>query len=460
MLNITNKLAEFSSKLDFDSLPEAVKERSKILFLDLVGIMIRARDLDSTSTLIEGLNGVINLEGQCTVFGDNKKYSPYAAALINACSAHGLDLDDTHAPAQIHPGAPLIPAAFAAAEMVGASSEKLLAGIVAGYEVMARVSYGLHPILHSDKGFHLSATTGVFGAVAAAGNILGLTTSQLEHAFGTALSQTAGSGQFLVNGAWTKRFHVGTAAAGGLMAASLARSGFTGAAEALEGKHGFFNLYSPKPTPEEAIHGLGTEWEIMKVALKPYPCCRAIHAPLDAVMSLLDEHSFDYSEIDSVEVGMPRKCVDITGAPQERKRNPENPVDCQFSAHMCVAIALTYRSISFDHYPEALKDRRLYDLMQKINCYVDERAEAEYPRTFPGFIKISLSDGRVIEKYVETPLGEPQKMMTPEQIREKLESLISSKMSKEDRETLYAAVNKMGSGESLSAFSMLTYTNH
>src|SRR5690554_8213653 len=101
MLNITNKLAEFSSTLEFKDPPEAVNQRSMILFLDLVGIMVRARDLDSTSTLIEGLSGVINLEGQCTVFGDNNKYSHCLAALIYASCAHGLVFDDTHAPAQL-----------------------------------------------------------------------------------------------------------------------------------------------------------------------------------------------------------------------------------------------------------------------------------------------------------------------------------------------------------------------
>ena len=109
--------------------------------------------------------------------------------------------------------------------------------------------------------------------------MFGLDTAQIESALGIALSQAAGSLQFLANGAWTKRFQVGWAAMNGLAAATLAREGFKGAAQALEGKAGFLRAYAPNPNPDRAVQGLGTEFELMRTAVKPYPSCRYRRSP-------------------------------------------------------------------------------------------------------------------------------------------------------------------------------------
>jgi 2-methylcitrate dehydratase PrpD len=440
---VTEALSRFAADLTFDAIPREVTDRTALLFLDLAGIIVRSQELDSTQAMKAALRALGQADGAAHVLGSAETWTPQAAALINGAAAHTLDFDDTHAAAQLHPGAPVIPAALAAAEMAGATTRELLAGIVAGYEVMTRVSYGLVPLSHSDRGFHLTGTTGVFGAVAAAGNILNLTPEQMAHAFGTALSQTAGSGQFLANGAWTKRFHVGNAAAGGLMAAVLAQHHYTGAAQAFEGDAGFFHLYSPQPRPEQAMQGLGERWETLAVAVKPYPCCRAIHAPLDAVLELHKRHEIRIEDIESVRVGMPRKCVDITGAPQDRKRTPANVVDCQFSAHLCIAIALKHGHMGWDDYPGALVDADIRSLMQRIDVHVDAACEAEYPRTFPGRIELTMKDGSVWREFVKTPSGEPDTMLTIEQLRGKFSLLVSDALGTQGEAALFEAITRM-----------------
>ncbi|MFC7554565.1 MmgE/PrpD family protein [Pseudoroseomonas wenyumeiae] len=210
-------------------------------------------------------------QGEARVFGDDAGYAPAGAALVNATLGHSLDFDDTHAEAVVHPGAPVIPAALAAAEMVGASGAETLAGIVAGYEVALRLALALPAGAHYDRGFHPSATCGAFGAAAAAGRVFGLDAAGIASALGIALSQSAGSLQFLANGAWTKRFQVGWAGMAGLTAATLAREGFKGAADAIEGKHGFLNAYAPAPRPERVLQDLGQFYELMATGVKPYP---------------------------------------------------------------------------------------------------------------------------------------------------------------------------------------------
>lgn len=448
---VTATLAAFAATLDADALPLEVLQRTELLLMDLIGIMVRSQDVDSTDVLKQGLRELGLGGGSCRVPGDRERWTPHAAALIAGAAAHSLDFDDTHARAQLHPGAPVIPAALAAAQMVGASPRRLLSGIVAGYEVMIRVALGLPPLPHSQRGHHLTATTGVFGAVASAGHVLGLNAAQIENAFGTALSQTAGTGQFAVNGAWTKRFHVGHASASGLMAAVLARQGYTGATQALEGREGFFQVYSPSPQPEAALAGLGTTWELLTCGLKPYPCCRGIHAPLDAVFALQRKHAMAATQIESVRVGMAARSVYVVGEPQDRRRNPANVVDCQFSTHLCLAIALTHGRMGWDDYDSALVDPGIRALMQRIDVYTDAECEALFPRYFSSVVEIRTTDGRELREFVLQPRGEPETMLSAAELREKFALLVRPRLGDAGEAKLYEAITQLHTARHLEA---------
>ena len=443
MIAVTQQLARFAADLRFDDLPPEVVERTKLLFMDLSGIIIRSQSLDSSLVLKETLRDLGLDKGALQVQGSVERWLPQAAALLAGAAAHSLDFDDTHAPAQLHPGAPIIPAALAAAQMVGASTRDLIVGIVAGYEVMIRVALGLPVLKHGERGFHPSATVGVFGATAAAGNLFKLSPEQMEHAFGTALSESAGTGQFVVNGSWTKRFHVGNAAAGGVLAASLARRGYTGATQAFEGKEGFFNVYSPEPQPDKAVEGLGSVWEILRSGLKPYPCCRGIHAPLDAVMNLHAKHPIDITQIESVRVGLARRSVYVVGEPQERRRNPHNVVDCQFSTHLCLSIALKHRHMGWDDYEPALADPEIRALMQRIDVYEDAECEGNFPTAFSGVVEIRTKDGQTWREFVYAPRGEPETMLSAAELRAKFSLLVSDTLGAGGETALFNAIQAM-----------------
>ena len=268
--DLTARFASYAAGIRHDALPAEVEARCRFLILDLVGNMLRGRhDAESSAPLLAAARAMGLGHGQHAVFGEASRWSPLGAALLNGAFAHSLDFDDTHAAGTLHPGAPVIPAALAAAEMCGAGGRDVIAAIVAGYEVTNRLAVALPGGDHYDRGFHPTATCGVFGAAAAAGRVFGFSPAQVEDALGIALSQSAGSLQFLENGAWTKRFQVGWAAMAGLSAALLAREGFRGAAKALEGRSGFLRAYAPNPDPERALRGLGQEYELMETAVKP-----------------------------------------------------------------------------------------------------------------------------------------------------------------------------------------------
>ena len=162
MTGITSRLAEFSADLKFEDIPEEVVTRTRLLILDITGIMVRARhDAESTPSMIGAVQRLGLNQGSSLVLGDPTGYVPSAAALINGTLAHSLDFDDTHAVASLHSSAPIFPAALAAAEMTSASGRDLIAACVAGYEVQVRLSLALNPSDHYDRGFHPTATASI-----------------------------------------------------------------------------------------------------------------------------------------------------------------------------------------------------------------------------------------------------------------------------------------------------------
>ena len=424
-MNITEKLAAFAAGITLGDVPPEVMHRARLLVLDLVGNIVRARhDAESTSAFLSTVRAVGMAAGNAGVFGDSAHYTPVGAAFLNGVLAHSLDFDDTHAAASLHPGAPVIPAALAAGEMEGASGATVLAAIIAGYEITCRVALALPAGEHYDRGFHPTATCGAFGAAGAAARVFGLDAEQVAGALGTVLSQTAGSLQFLANGAWTKRFQVGWAASNGLVAATLVREGFRGASEALEGRHGFMRAYAPNPTPERAVRDLGTVFELMRTAVKPYPSCRYGHAGIDAALALRSEHGLRPEEIDSVTLGLPRAGMMLIGEPAAKKADPRNVVDGQFSGPFVIASALATGAMGWDSYT-LVNDAVIKGLLAKIRCEFDPEIEAEFPANMSGRVTISAR-GRTISRKVVVPKGEPPNFLTDDELRMKFSGLVDT----------------------------------
>ncbi len=435
---VTATLAGFTAGLRYDSLPDAVAERARFLLLDLIGNIVRARhDAESTPALLAAGRALGIAAGNAGVFGDSARYTPAGAAFLNGALGHSLDFDDTHAAGSLHPGAPVIPAALAAGEMANASGADVLAAIVAGYEVTCRIALALPAGAHYDRGFHPTATCGAFGAAAAAARAFGLTAAQTASAFGIALSQTAGSLQFLANGAWTKRFQVGWAAMAGLAAATLAREDFKGASEAFEGRHGFLNAYAPAPIPARALQDLGTEWELMRTAVKPYPSCRYGHAGIDAALALRAELALRPEEIEHVTYGLSRAGMLLVGEPPAHKANPQNVVDGQFSGPFVLATAFATGAMGWDSY-QHLHDPVIRALLPKITCAHDPEIEAEFPTNMSG--KITLrARGQSFVRKVTVPKGEPGNFLTEGELRAKFHGLTDSILGADRAASLAAA---------------------
>ena len=429
MINVTEKMAEFCEKIKFKILPEEVVKRAKLLILDTVGIIIRARhDAESTKSLISAVNKLDLNNGYCQVFSDKSKYVPSAAALINGTLAHSLDFDDTHAEASLHSSAPILAAAFAAAQMKNCSGQELITACVLGYEIQIRLGLAGGSSAHYKRGFHPTATCGIFGAAAAAGYIVGLSKEQFISAFGIALSQSSGSMQFLNDGSWTKRSHVGQAAQNGLNAAILAGEGFKGPKEAFEGKWGYLNSFVSGGDLSKALEGLGEKFETLNLGVKPYPSCRYSHAAIDGLLELKKEINFDVNNLEEVDVGLSETALNIIGYPIEEKQNPENVVDGQFSMPFCAAVVLRNGNFNWDDYKLNLKNEDILDLCKKVNVSPNKQAEECCPKYMSANVKIKVS-GKVYEKFVKIPKGDPENFMTDQEFEDKFDGLTNPYLS-------------------------------
>ena len=429
MEKMTEKFAQFCEELKFEHLPLEVIKRTKLLILDTVGIIIRARhDAESTSSLVSAIEKLEMGNGSCQVFSDKKTYTPSAAALLNGTLAHSLDFDDTHAEASLHSSAPILSAALAAAEMNKSSGQELITACVVGYEVQIRLGLAGGSSAHYKKGFHPSATCGIFGAAAAAGYLMKLTKEQFISAFGIALSQSAGSMQFLTDGAWTKRSHVGQAAQNGLSCAIMAGEGFKGPSEAFEGQWGYLNAYASGGDIEKAMDGLGQTYETLNLGVKPYPSCRYSHAAIDGIIELKKELGFSSKNLDDIDIGLSETALNIIGYPLLDKQNPKSIVDGQFSMPFCAAVAIKDGGLTWDDYKVHLENKETISLCNKIKVSPDKDAEDCCPEFMSAKVKIVV-DGVKHEKFIKIPKGEPENFLEDSEFIAKFKGLTEPYLS-------------------------------
>ncbi len=247
----TETLAAFAAGLAYDDIPSEVVERAKDCIIDTIGAAIHGSGLPWSRIIIEYVrnNGA---GGACTVLGpDGIRATPPMAALANGVLAHAFEMDSLRQPsAGVHPGAALTPPGLAIAEDLDASGRELITAFVAGNEVMSRI--GLAARHSSEKlGFHAPGLTGPFGAALVAGRLMGLDARRMTNAMGVAGSLCSGILEFVRSGSggMVKRLHLGRAAEGGVLAATLARDGFAGPATVLEGGFGFLNVYCRDADP-------------------------------------------------------------------------------------------------------------------------------------------------------------------------------------------------------------------
>ncbi len=412
--DIAQRYAAYASELSFDDLPDEVVDHTKKLILDIMANTIGGYEwMESGPKILDGVGRLNRTQTGATVLATGESMAPEWASLANGSFSHSLDYDNHHAKGVIHAGSSVINAALAAGEENGTDGKELIVAVVLGYEIACRLAMALGPHSSHEMGSHPTGTCATFAASAIVGRLRGVDPGVIVNAMGLNGSQAAGSMQYILNGAWNKRMHPGLAVHNGFIAISLAQSGFIGAAEVFEGEQGFFQGYALRPTPEQATATLGSAYETMNVAIKPFSLCRYTHQTLDLLIDLVTQNEIDTTEVRSILIEMPTYGVQLCGSPIEAKRTPTSAVDAQFSAPYAAALALTEKRAGMDVFTGVLErgpSEEFKRLMSITDVAQADDLDEIHPEFWPGRVTIDIG-GEEIERYAKHMLGEKERPM-------------------------------------------------
>ena len=422
---IAERIASFAHETSYAGLDEDVRGSVRQRILDILGICVAARALDTSQAAVDYVRS-LGGDPQAHAVGVEGRVTAEQAAFLNGVFAHSLDYDDTHLPSVLHPSASVVPASIAAAELAGASEHDLIRAIAVGLEVTVRLGMAGYQeasgnSLFFEHGQHATATCGAMGSTVAAGMLLGFGPEELVHTLGVTGSMAAGILEANRSGGTVKRLHCGWAAKAALASASLVRSGFTGPATVFEGRFGFFEafLHGSELELDTITEGLGKEWSVAGINFKPYPANHFTHTSIDAG-TRLRARGLDPAQITRIELGVPAPALRTIGEPIEIKRAPATGYQAQFSGPYCFVAGLLGGSglgvAQSDFAADLVTDPERVRLMAMVSVVPNAECSSIFPYEFPVIAEVETKDGRVWREEVMTTRGGATRPLTDEEL--------------------------------------------
>ena len=407
----TLQLVDFARNLTWADVPPAAQKAARTAVLDSIGCMLggsRTEVARRTLGIIETLGGA----PQAVISGTRKRTSAPLAAFMNGVHANVLDYDDAFerdGKGMGHPGATVIPAALAMAELTAAPAAELAAAVVAGYEVANRIIEAIQPTPQRHSQVWGVAVHQAFGSAVAAARLLRLDEAAFLNAFGLAGTHSTMPAARKWN--WTTRplstpkDVVAAPAETGIRVALLASAGWQGSRDILDGEKGFWIMAgSDRCDHSRLVDRLGTRWTVQELSFKPYPACRWVHAALEATEGIMREGRLTAADIRSVEVGSFEDLVTNFA-----DRRPTTLIDGEFSVPWTQAVMIAGLPKGPAWYaPAALADPALHGVADKVAMVVDAEAQARHfsdERKSMSVVRIEATDGRRFERRVAVAVG-------------------------------------------------------
>ena len=364
----------------------------------------------------------------------NAPDDPMRRAFYFGGLSHIIEMDDLHRSSVTHPGAVVIPAAWAVAEAENLGGRAFLAAVLKGYEACCRIGNAVGKAHY--KVWHNTSTCGPFGSAMAAASLYRLNEDQTVWALGNAGTQSSGLWEFMASGAMSKHLHTARAAESGLLAAFLAREGFSGPDTILEGEKGFFRALCPDPEPERVLANPNAPWELISSSIKPWPCCRHTHPAIDAALEL---HSQIGSKtITQVDVFTYRAALNVCDRPM-----PNDPYSAKFSLQHCVAKALQDGEVKLGSFDESAR-QKTNALRPKINLHFFDEIESRYPEAWGTDMLVTLVNGQKLGAKRTHAKGDPQNALSESELKNKaLELFISGGMTKRFADALSNKISEL-----------------
>lgn len=415
-MTLARSIAEF---VHGASVPDDVRAAAHIAVVDCIGCILAGAATSTTQTLVKALG---DTSGPATLLGLGRTASIREAALVNGTAAHALDYDDVNWSLYGHPSVAILPTLLAIAEVENPTYAELLDAYALGVEVAGKLGRWTNPALYL-RGWHATSAVGVIGAAAGAARLMKLSGEETMRAMAASASMAAGIRENF--GTMVKPFHAGRAAEAGVLAASLARAGFTASEKALDGRYGFFNVLTTEkqPSPEQMLAELGQPWDCLSpgIVLKRYAACGATHCALDAALALRAELAFAPEDVAEIRCGSDPFALKVL-----QYHKPRTGLEGKFSMQFCLALAALEGQPRLTHFTDRwATSPAVVDLVSRV--VVEDRTDLGmgFQDAVPAEVEIHLRDGRRASRVVHVPSGDPRNPMDESERRAKFLDCVS-----------------------------------
>ncbi len=456
MASVSELIATWIDKCNYDELPIEIIEIAKRNILDCVGTAL-AGSKEPVARVLDRYLSEIGGDKQATVVGLGVKSACSEAAMANGILSHALDYDDLVIPATgaggPHITAAVLPAALAVAEYRKKTGKDLILAYVIGCETAYRIGRSVDPT-HYNAGWHTTGTEGIFGAVVAACKLLDLPKSNIAFALGIAASEASGLRENF--GTMTKFLHAGQAAGKGIRAALLAKYGFTSAKSIFEGETGFCNIFSKEPKTDEIAKDLDHFVCMPQIRLKLYPCCAVSHAAIHATEQIMKKAPVKADEISEIK---------ILCDPQMRKiltfDRPQNTDEAKFSVQFPVALVCTNRKVTLSEFTtDNLSDPAIQNLIPKVQLIAKEELKAKSVHSRAAIVEIRLKDGRSSAYRCDHPPGTPQNKVSDTDIYDKYRACAEKVLKGDAIEKIFEQIMSLETIDNLDNLLMMAGKMH
>jgi 2-methylcitrate dehydratase PrpD len=410
--SVSDDVTGFIARASARDLSQTVKNAAKEHLLDGFATMLGGASQEASRRIDSYLQN-FPAKSESTVIGSRTKFAAPYAALANGIRGHVLDYDDAQLatlPSRpygqlTHPTTPVLAAGLALAEKISATGLELLIAYIIGVEVACRLADAIHPD-HYLKGFHPTGTIGTFGATAACAYLLKLDPTQIRWALG--LAGSLACGVRAQRGTMAKSLNAGHAAENGIVAATLAESGFTASNDIFDDPMGYFAA-ACKGRVDRKLLKFGLPYFLVRpgVAIKIYPCAGVLHPALDAIIELAKQHDLRSDNVKKIRVSLgPDAALPLV------YNRPRTALEGKFSLPFSAAVALVYRRAGLNEYTDAnVLDSKIAALTKRVVLVRDRRLRS--------LVEIELNNGRTYRKRASVAKGHPKKPLTREELEEK-----------------------------------------
>jgi 2-methylcitrate dehydratase PrpD len=419
----TRILASYVTDTRLEDIPQDVRHEARRAIVNFMGCAVGGSAHPAVDIAIRTL-GPFSGPPTATVLGRSERLDPLHASLMNGISSHVYDYDDTTPKNYSHPTSPVASALFSYASANRVSGRDFMLAFILGFEAESRVANAVYPA-HYDAGWHITGTSGVFGAATAVGRLLGLSVQQMVWAIGLAATQAAGLREMF--GSMAKSFHPGRSAQNGYVAALLAKEGFTAGEHGIEGPRGFAAVQAAAYDLSKITARLGVDFDLRANTYKPFPCGIVNHPTIDGCIQLHDEHRLAPDAVRAVRLRVAPLVMDLCN-----QQNITKGLQGKFSVYHGAAVGLVRgRAGMKDYTDEAVNDPHVKRVREHATAVGDPSVTEDQAR-----IEVELADGRVLTKFVEQSLGNLGRPLSDRQLDDKFRDQGVLALPDEDLESL------------------------